>query len=160
LQRRLKHRLDADEISALHRRASRWFAENNLIDEALHYSLAAGDVSAAAQLVKQSRHMPLNDDKWYILEKWLSRLPDDIVRQRPELLLAKAWVLSNQFALWAIPPILDKIDTLLGEESKEFFREEIDLFNGIFLFWEGQGGVPWNFSVALLKGTRLKFTLP
>jgi len=84
--------------------------------------------------------MPLNDDKWYILEKWLSRLPDDIVRQRPELLLAKAWVLSNQFALWAIPPILDKIDTLLGEESKEFFREEIDLFNGIFLFWEGQGG--------------------
>jgi len=139
LQQRLKQRFDPDEISALQMRASRWFAENNLIDEALKYALAAGDVLAAAQLVEQNRHAPLNEDKWYILEKWLSRLPDDIVHQRPALLLAKAWVLNFQFALWAIPPLLDSIGTLSGGESKGLPEGEIDLFNGIFLFWKGQG---------------------
>jgi LuxR family maltose regulon positive regulatory protein len=138
LQHQLKHRFEPDEISELQRRASRWFAENNLIDEALQYALAAGDVSAAVHLVEQNRHAPLNEDKWYVLEKWLAQLPDDIVQQRPALLMAKAWVLNFQFALWAIPPLLNAIETLLGGESKEF-PEEMDLFNGIFLFWEGQG---------------------
>ena len=139
LQNRLKQRFDPDEISALQMRASRWFAENNLIDEALKYALVAGDVLAAAQLVEKNRHVPLNEDKWYVLEKWLSQLPDDIVHQRPALLLAKAWVLSFQFALWAIPPLLDTVGTLLVEEAKELIGGELDLFNGIFLFWEGQG---------------------
>ena len=66
-------------------------------------------------------------------------MPDDIIHQRPALLLAKAWVLNFQFALWEIPPLLDAIGTLPGEESKELPDGEIDLFNGIFLFWEGQG---------------------
>ena len=139
LLRRLKNRVNGEDISALYMRASRWHADNNMIDEALHYALAAGNVSAAAQLVEQNRHAPLNEDKEYILEKWLAKLPDDIVQQRPELLLAKAWVLNYTFALWAIPPLLDAIETLPGKESKEFSRGEVDLFNGIFLFWEGQG---------------------
>jgi len=139
LLRRLKNRVNRNDISALYMRASRWFAENNLIDEALQYTLATGDVSAAAQLVEQNRHTPLNEDKWYVLEKWLDQLPDDIVQQRPELLLAKAWVLNFQFEMRAIPPLLDAIETLPGKESKEFSREEIDLLKGIFLFWEGQG---------------------
>jgi LuxR family maltose regulon positive regulatory protein len=139
LQRRLKERLGPDEISALRMQASRWFAENNLIDEALQYALAAGEVSTAAQLVEQNRHAPLNQDKWYVLEKWLSQLPDDIVQQRPELLLARAWVMNFQFALWDIPPLLAAAGTLLAEESNPLIEGEIDLFNGIFSLWEGHG---------------------
>jgi LuxR family maltose regulon positive regulatory protein len=139
LQSRLKDRVNRDDLLSLYRRASRWFAENSLIDEALHYALAAGDVSAAAQLVEQNRLTLLDEDKWYILEKWLDQLPDDIVQQRPELLLAKAWVLRFQFALWAIPPLLKTIETLLSEEANELLSEEIDLLKGICLFWQGQG---------------------
>ncbi|MCP4627620.1 MAG: hypothetical protein GY850_29505 [bacterium] len=139
LQRQLKHRLNTDEISALHRRASCWFADNNLIDEALQYALAAEDVSAAAQLVEQNRHAPLNEDKWYILEKWLSQLPDDIVKQRPELSLAKVWVLYFRFELWAVSPLLEAIETPNGKAVKKLPRGEIDLLNGILLYWKGQG---------------------
>ncbi len=139
LQSRLKDRVNRDDLLALYRRAGRWFAENSLIDEALQYALAAGDLSAAAQLVEQNRHTPLNEDKWYILEKWLDQLPDEIVQQRPKLLLAKAWVLYFQFTLWTIPPLLENIETLLGEETKESLGGEIDLFNGILLYWQGEG---------------------
>ena len=41
-------------------------------------------------LDEHNRHAPLNEDKWYVLEKWLAQLPDDIVQQRPALLMAKA----------------------------------------------------------------------
>jgi len=136
---RLKDRVNRDDISALYRRASRWFVENNLIDEALQYALTAGDLSVAAQLVEQNRHTLLNEDKWYLLEKWLGQLPDEIVRQRPDLLLGKIWVSYFQFALWAIPPLLETIETLHSEESKELLSGEIDLFNGMLLFWQGQG---------------------
>ena len=140
LQSRLKNRVGQADILALYRRAGRWFAENNLIDEALHYALAAGDVSGAAQLVEQNRHAPLNEDKWYILEKWLDQFPDEIVQQRPKLLLAKAWVLYFQFNLWKIPPLLKTIETLLSENAQELPSGEIDVFNGIFSYWQGRRG--------------------
>ncbi|MCP4691896.1 MAG: transcriptional regulator, partial [Desulfobacterales bacterium] len=130
---RLKLRFDKDAIQTLYGRASGWFAENNLIDDALRYALAAGDVSSAARLVEKNRHAPLDEGKWHILERWLLQLPDDIVGRRPELLLAKAWVLNFQFALWAIPPVLVEIEMLLGEEATESVRGEIDFFNGLFL---------------------------
>jgi len=136
---RLKNRVEGEEITALYRRASRWFAENKLIDEALQYALDGGDLLAAAQLVEQSRHTPLNDDKEYVLQKWLNLLPDEIVQQRPKLLLAKAWVLNFQHALWAIPPLLEAIENFPGRESKEFPQGEVDLFHGILSFWEGRG---------------------
>ena len=139
LLRQLKKRLGEKDISALYRRTSRWFAENFLIDEALRYALAAGDLLGASQLVEQNRHAPLNEDRASILEKWLSLLPDEIVRRRPELLLAKAWVLNYQFALWAIPPLLEAVETLPKDESTKLPQGEIDLFNGIFSFWEGRG---------------------
>jgi len=136
---RLKHRVNRGDILELYRLSSRWFAENKLIDEALQYALAAGDVSAAAQLVEQNRHAPLNKDRWFTLEKWLSKLPDDIVQQRPELLIAKAWVFYFRFELWAIFPMIEAIEMLTSDTDKELLRGEIDLFNGILLYWEGQG---------------------
>jgi len=139
LQQQLKHRFETDEITVLHRRASLWFDENNLIDEALQHALVAGDVTTAAQLIEKNRHIPLNEDRWFVLEKWLKQLPDEIVQERPELLLARVWILNHKFAMWAIPPLLTKVEKLFGEESGEVPRGEIDFFKGIFLYWEGQG---------------------
>ncbi|MCP4290970.1 MAG: hypothetical protein GY780_03935, partial [bacterium] len=66
-------------------------------------------------------------------------MPDDIVRQRPELSLAKVWVLYFRFELWAVPPLLEAIETPNGKAVKKLPRGEIDLFNGILLDWKGQG---------------------
>ena len=82
LRDQLVRKQERNEIAALHSRASNWFAENGLIDEALRYALNAGDLSMAAQLVEQNRLALLNDDKWYVLNMWLARLPDDVIQQR------------------------------------------------------------------------------
>ncbi len=46
------HRLEPDLIPVLRRRAAGWCARNDLPEEALEYSMAAGDVAAAAGLVE------------------------------------------------------------------------------------------------------------
>ena len=63
LQRLLKRRFNQDSIDALHKRASGWFAENGLIDEAIQHALEGGDTAAAAQLVAQHRHDLMNQEE-------------------------------------------------------------------------------------------------
>ena len=49
LQQRLAAEMTPEQVSTLHRRASAWFEEQGLIDEALHHALAAGDLDLAAR---------------------------------------------------------------------------------------------------------------
>jgi len=139
LQTELASRYDSAEIAALHARASKWFAQQGLIEHALQQALDGGDLSAAAQLVEQNRYMILRTGRWPLLGKWLDQLPDEIVQQRLGLLLAKAWVSNFQGTYEKIPPILQTIDGLLETETIEQALEgELDFFKALLLFWESQ----------------------
>lgn len=139
LQKELTHRYDQTEICALHLRASQWFAQEGLIDEALQHALWAGDLSRAAQLVEKNGPALLNEDKWYDLEKWLVQLPEDIIQQRPMLQILKAWVLYHHFTLQAIPPVLETIEKILEvDATTQPLWGEVDFFWGHHWFWQGQ----------------------
>jgi LuxR family maltose regulon positive regulatory protein len=142
LQHQLELKLDKEEIAALHQRASRWYSENGFIDEALRHALAAGDITAAAELVEEHRPLLLNEDKWYVLERWLAWLPDSTIQQRPKLLIARAWVMFYHFELRAIPPILEDAEKCLAQlgddASTQALQGEIDFFWGHHWFWQGQ----------------------
>ncbi|MCP4359096.1 MAG: hypothetical protein GY796_13860 [Chloroflexi bacterium] len=107
------------ELALLHRKAAQWFAQNQLLEESLHHALIAKDFDAAAQVVENHARTLLDEDKWHILEVWLAQLPNDHIQQRPILLLAKAWVAFHQFALWAIPPILERIEEILTDDAEK-----------------------------------------
>jgi LuxR family maltose regulon positive regulatory protein len=139
LQHQLGLKLDGEEIAALHRRASCWYAENGFIDEALHHALKAGDLPMATELVEQNGPALWDEDNWRTLERWLAQLPDDIIQQRPKLLLARAWVLFYSLALWAVPPILEEIEAVLGDdEATQPLWGEVDLHWGKHWYWLGQ----------------------
>ncbi|MGW8177988.1 MAG: hypothetical protein ACWGQW_04240, partial [bacterium] len=140
LQSELQRNFSTDDVSRLHLRASDWFARNGFVDEALRHAITAGDFSTAGQIVERYRHVPLNEDKWYVLSRWLSQLPEETVQQRPALLLAKAWVSNYQSAFWTIPPILEAVENSLEvDAADESLLGEVDFFKGILLYWEGQG---------------------
>ena len=63
LRRQMKRQCSAEEIPALHARASRWFDENGLIEEALGHAMAAGEVHHAVEIIEKNRHAALNDDQ-------------------------------------------------------------------------------------------------
>ena len=80
------------DINALHDRASTWFAENGLIEEALKHALAGGHPEAAAQLIGKHGFDLLNDMEWPRLQRWLGMLPGEVVDREPELLVLASWL--------------------------------------------------------------------
>jgi LuxR family transcriptional regulator, maltose regulon positive regulatory protein len=58
-------------IPVLRRRAASWCLDNNLPEEALEYSIAAGDVDAAARLVEQLWPQANYQGRFTTLQRWL-----------------------------------------------------------------------------------------
>jgi LuxR family maltose regulon positive regulatory protein len=96
LQRQLKARLGPEQIVGLHRRAAAWFEAHGWLEEAIAHALQADDPEAAGHLIVRHRNDILNGEQWHRLERWLNRLPVEVVEADPELLLLKAWHLQLQ----------------------------------------------------------------
>ncbi len=92
LQHQLIAELSAEEICLLHRRASGWFAEHGLIEEAVRHALKGGDPAGAGRLVAQNGSEAMNKEEWVRLGRWLDMLDPDVIESDPELLLLRAWL--------------------------------------------------------------------
>lgn len=140
LNEQLKRRQGPEEIARLHSRASGWFESEGLIDEALKHALATGDIGQAAQIIERNARPELNENRWYIVKKWLSQLPDQVVQERPELLLARAFIHFYHFEIDAIPALMDRIDDLIGGDAeKHELSGEVALFRGFFWLFHNDG---------------------
>ncbi|MFN8473026.1 MAG: LuxR C-terminal-related transcriptional regulator [Anaerolineae bacterium] len=142
----LRHELtaqwDSESIATLHRRATDWYAEHGFIEEALRHALAAGDTGRAADIMEPEIHTHLNHEDWRGVERWLALLPAEVIRQRPALLLAQAWVLVIQDKGDSVPPLLAAVESLLADaqlqvsdETRRTARAEIDAILSYSLLW-------------------------
>lgn len=138
LEKELQRRLEPGEISALHLRASEWLESRELITESIEHALRGEDVESAADLIERHRHREVNADRWYVVDKWMARLPPEIKQERPGLLLMQAWIAFWRFELPRLPPLLDQAARLLGAVSVEpELAGELDFHRGNLAYWEG-----------------------
>ena len=70
----------ADRVDELHSTASRWFAENGLLADALRHAILGGDHEHAADLVELGVADLRRRRQNHTLREWLAALPDDLVR--------------------------------------------------------------------------------
>ncbi len=90
-----------DRVSALHRRASVWYEQNDLLAEAIRHALAAKDFDRAAELIERvwlSMDLSYQSATWL---GWAKALPDDLIRVHPVICLGYAWALLNSGELEA-----------------------------------------------------------
>ncbi|TXT53588.1 MAG: ATP-dependent transcriptional regulator [Candidatus Thorarchaeota archaeon] len=80
-----------DLAPVLHRRAARWYAENDTTDDAVHHALAAGDHELAATLIASAYPSMLQQGEVATLKRWVEALPVSLRRSDPALMLAHAW---------------------------------------------------------------------
>jgi len=140
LQHELQQHLTADEIAALHVRASEWFERQGLVEEALNHILAAGDAERAAQIIERSWRAVMNDGRWYVPVRWLSLLPQSLVQDRPQLLLIQAWKHYYHLEVAALPAVLDRIDDLMGSDEQDF-SGEVAVFRGFYAMLVNKGAL-------------------
>lgn len=92
LRHRLSHELGS-VIDDLHRRASRWFADHDLPDEAIQHALAASDLELAAQLLTAHTDDLLKLGEVVTLMNWFGHFPQEFLRSRPRLCYEYSWPL-------------------------------------------------------------------
>ena len=95
----LRARLQQEQpgrVLELHHGAAAWYAGRGLADDAIRHAVAAGELTGAAQLIEQ-----YFDETFYLrgegatFHRWLSALPADLLRSRPRLLVAQAFLASH-----------------------------------------------------------------
>ena len=107
LQARLQQE-QPGRVGQLHRNAAAWCEEHGLADDAIRHAVAAGDMSWAARLIEQ--HF---DENFFLrgeaatIDRWLSALPDELVRSRSRLLLAQALMAGTRGHVDEVEPLLD-----------------------------------------------------
>jgi LuxR family maltose regulon positive regulatory protein len=90
LQARLQ-RTWPDRLPELHRRAGNWHAGQYMTDGAVRHALARADLAEAARLIEGVAGQMLRRGASISLIRWLDALPEETVRARPRLCLARGW---------------------------------------------------------------------
>jgi LuxR family maltose regulon positive regulatory protein len=95
LRARLQQGANAAELAVLHRRASIWFEQHDLISEAVQHALAGRDFERAAGLVERHGLLVAGRGQSYTLVSWMRALPEAVIRVRPLLCFVDAVRLMN-----------------------------------------------------------------
>jgi LuxR family transcriptional regulator, maltose regulon positive regulatory protein len=143
LQQRLAATYSPQDIATLHRRASRWFAGQNLLEEALQHALAGSDVIRAADLVEEHRHALLEEYRITQLEIWLHLLPPTLIEQRPALLLSQAWVAWHRGKIAELIALVDRAASLVermpqGLPGTTSLQGEVAALRSFQFYWTSQ----------------------
>lgn len=145
LRHELKRAASPAHLAWLHQRASAWYAEHGLIEEALHHALAAGNTTSAADLVEAQFHSLLNRQvPMYTLVRWLNYFPPETIQAHAGLLLVQA----HLPALGMAPPVsaqhfthierLLQADTALSSARRTSHQADLDLLRGIAAYAKGE----------------------
>ncbi|WP_230329243.1 serine/threonine-protein kinase [Nocardia aurantiaca] len=116
----LRARLDRaqpGQLKKLHGKASRWFAEHNLIKQSVDHALAATDLKYALDLVEKGGMDLIDSSRLATLFGMVSKLPVQQVTSRSKLLIALARANVNLQQSGAARTALGRLSNMLARTS-------------------------------------------
>ncbi|MAU01959.1 MAG: hypothetical protein CL608_32895 [Anaerolineaceae bacterium] len=109
----LLHRLQQEQsvlVPELHRRASFWFEQAGLVDEAFRHAQQAQDMARAAQLLDRVGVHFLRQGAVNRILRWLEMLPEAQREAYPRLYIYQALVVCINYHLEDVEPLLQKAE--------------------------------------------------
>jgi LuxR family maltose regulon positive regulatory protein len=95
LLRQRLHQIQSEQIPTLQIRASEWYEQNGLIDEAIEHALRAEDFERAADLLEAHVDALWQRGEHTKLWRWQAELPREMVFSKPQLCIPYAFYLYN-----------------------------------------------------------------
>jgi LuxR family maltose regulon positive regulatory protein len=123
--RQVEAEVNSGEIPGLHKRAALWLEGNGYLEEAFRHALATQDMGWAADLIERNALPLINMGEVTALARWIGRLPDEVTRQRPPLILAYAWSLIVTHQPDLARDWLDELRRFLDQHEKQTSAEPI-----------------------------------
>jgi len=142
LLRDLHNAFQKDKTTELHRRASRWFDQSGMANEAIQHALAAEDYAMAVDLLERHALEMIMQGYAKTVNGWVQALPVEWVSQSPRTNLAFAWALllggayspaveylERLQATWIDPPL---------EKEKPAIQAEWLVLQSLVLYMQGK----------------------
>jgi LuxR family maltose regulon positive regulatory protein len=115
----------ADRVTALHRRASDWYAQNGEPREAIVHALAGDDPERAAELIELAAPAMQRARQESQLRSWLESLPAHLYRDRPVLAMALVGARMATGDADDLDPLLEIVDSWLGRADTPIVFDEV-----------------------------------
>jgi len=139
LRKELKNRYSSEQITQLNQNALEWYEKESYINDALFHASQTNNVALTASLIEKHMHKPLNENKWFYLEQWLKKIPDNYIYQSPVLLIAQMWILQHKNMIWLIPEFMNNLEKIREKEALDPEIEiQLQFFQGVMLFWSAR----------------------
>jgi LuxR family maltose regulon positive regulatory protein len=142
LLRELQNTLQKEITTELHLRASRWYAQAGMTNEAIQHALAAEDYAMAVDLLERHATDMIMQGYAKTVDGWFRALPAEWSSRSPRTNLAFAWAillrgaysqaleyLARLRAIWIDPPV--------GEENASI-RAEWMVLQSLALYMQGK----------------------
>jgi LuxR family maltose regulon positive regulatory protein len=113
------------EIRELHRRASRWYLDHDLPEEAFHHAVAGDDLDLAVQVFDRYANAKLQGGEYSVLQRWLDELPAAWYSAYPAFDLARAGLLAFSGALDACMRCVDDVEQRLADADVDDRRQQL-----------------------------------
>ena len=117
LRQRMLDQSSTEELALLHLKASEWYAERGLIEEAIGHAFEAGDEAYAARLVEAQFLAAREQELWMFMERWLRLLPEEQIQSSPTLLCARIWIFQTHARHAELPDLLTAAEQLLATRA-------------------------------------------
>jgi LuxR family maltose regulon positive regulatory protein len=115
----------ADRVTALHRRASDWYAQNGEPREAIVHALAGDDPERAAELIEVAAPAMQRARQESQLRSWLEALPADLYSDRPVLAMALVGARMATGDAADLDHLLEIVDSWSGRAETPIVFDEI-----------------------------------
>ena len=139
LQNEFEKKYNKKETTELHKKAVEWYIKNKLFEEAFYHITQINNVEIIADFIRNNMYMPLNINKWFVLEKWLKHIPDNIINKCPVLLTAEMWVMQHKGVYWIIPELINNVEKIKNNNIELYnsIKHQLVFFNAVINFWSG-----------------------
>jgi LuxR family maltose regulon positive regulatory protein len=89
----LRAELAKKEEQELQKKAALWFANNSFNQEAINYALKSGDKLLSLRMIEDNSELAFKNAQLSSLLKWMSSIPEDMIKNSEILSVRKAWAL-------------------------------------------------------------------
>ena len=116
-----------DLLPALHVKASTWFEENGLINEAIQHLLAAKEIGKAADLVEHygPRRLAESDPTVLLMA---DNLPQEMILARPKIGLYQVWLLITQARIAKARLLINNLSRQIAEADPQSGQQWMQTF--------------------------------
>jgi LuxR family maltose regulon positive regulatory protein len=80
-------------LTTLHQKAARWYAQHGLLDQAMHHALAAEDWDEAERLLWPAAGQAIASGRFATAGRWFDAMPEERIGKSSRLATLQGWVL-------------------------------------------------------------------